>query len=549
MINKIFYNDFVSCKIQKGISRVSKILSLTLGPRGKSIVIWNKDDKPLVLNDGITIVGMVNSVDFIEDSGQFLLKDIISKVNDTVGDGTSTTGVISGNLISKGISIINSGFNPNLFSNGITRGSNFFLKNMYKIAWPLNNNRDILKIATNSAGGDFKVGKILVKAFQKVGTDGLVTIETANSKGISLVIYGGLQIDRGYVSHKFINNFKESSCEFSDCKILITDLSIKSTRDVIKILQIAMEANKPFLIISDEISKKPLQTLITNNIKLNVNICAIKMPSFGNYRKSVLQDIAIATGGQYITKESGFKLKDLSYDKLGSLKRCIITRNNSSFISKSKYKNDIRSRIHFLENLLLKTDSIYEIGNISERIAKLSGGVALIQVGASTEVELGDKKLRVEDAKNATFAALTKGVLSGSSVSLLHYSTFLNKYKSLITTMDEGLGVEILLKSLSLPNRSIIENSDENISKIERKIIENPIEIGFDSENKCISNLNREGILDPCLLIFNCLSISCKITGVIINAKAVISKRNINWNTVNFVASCNNILAPYIFSM
>mmetsp|Transcript_37017 Transcript_37017/g.59421 ORF Transcript_37017/g.59421 Transcript_37017/m.59421 type:complete len:550 (-) Transcript_37017:2893-4542(-) len=525
-IKNICYRDVIIKQIKKGLQDTTNILSLTLGPRGKNIVLWDKTSKPQIINDGTSIINKINNQNFVEHIGQFLVKDVIFNVNDSVGDGTSTTGILTGNVLSRGLSLIHSGYTPYFFSNGIFKCTNILLNKLYKISWPLNNNKDILNIATNSSGGDKLLGKLIVNAYKRVGTDGLISIETSDKNDTSLIVYGGLQIDRGYVSHKFINNFKNSTCEYNDSAILVTDLPIDSIKQAAAIMQSILQIDKPLLIISDTISKKCLNAFLVNNKEKNIKICAVKIPSFGSYRKSILQDISIATGASFYSSDSGMKLKNLKPEDFGSLRKCIVSENNCTLISKNRFKNQIKSRIDYLEKLLSSTDSTFETNLLSERIAKLSGGIAVIRVGAPTELELIDKKLRLEDAKNATFSAVTQGVVTGSAVSLVHLSNFLTYFMALSSCMEESLGMQLLRKSIVVPNRNIILNSDEDGYLMEKKIVNYPFEIGYDAEYKCLTNLVGEGVVDPSLLLYNSLISLCKISSVLMHTQAVISKRH-----------------------
>mmetsp|Transcript_11324 Transcript_11324/g.15803 ORF Transcript_11324/g.15803 Transcript_11324/m.15803 type:complete len:551 (-) Transcript_11324:172-1824(-) len=524
-IKNIGYKDAMVKQIRDGLINTSTILSITLGPRGKNVVLWDKTSKPQVINDGTAIVNKLNHINFLEHTGQNIIKDVIYNINDSVGDGTSTTGLLSGCALSYGLNLITAGYSPNLVCSGIVKGSNLLLNNLFKISWSVNKNRDILNIATNSAGGDILLGKLIVNAYKRVGTGGLISIEASDRKKTSLIIYGGLQIDRGYVTHKFITNFKDSTCEFTDCSILVTDLPISSIKEAAAIMQLSIENNKPLLIISDTIEKKPLTAFIANNHEKRINICAIKIPSFGVYRKSILQDISIATGAEFISKDSTNSLKNIKIESLGTLKRCIIDETSSTLIAKNKYKGQIKSRIKFLENQLSNNNSTYETSNISERIAKLSGGIAVINVGASTELELIDKKLRLEDAKNATFSALTQGVVVGSSVSLIHLSNFIDGFTNLSHQMDEVLGLKLLKKVLMTPNRSIINNANEDGILLGNKIIDFPFEIGYDAEYKCLANLINEGIIDPSLLVYSSMVSICKVSNVLLNAQAAVTQK------------------------
>jgi len=529
MISKtIHYKNNLIKDIRKGLLVTSKILSLTLGPRGKNIVLWDRTTQPLVLNDGTAIVNKLYSLYFTEHVGQFIIKDVLHDINDSVGDGTSTTGVLVSHIISNGLTLTRSGFQPKLFLRGLNIGNSYIKENLFSVAWPLFCNKEILNIATNSAGGDLSLGKLVVQAFKKVGTEGLISIETCDKKTTSLKIYGGLQIDRGYVSHKFINNIKNSSCELKECAVLVTDTKIKTLKEAINIMRSSLEINKPLLLISDEIAKKPLVSLLNNVIKKKINFCAVKIPSFGVYRKAILQDIAIATGARYISTESGDSFDDKLIPQLGYAKKCVVHENSCTIVAKNKYKSRIKERLKFLRVLLQASDSTFEIQQISERIAKLSGGIAVLQLGASTEIELNDKKLRLEDAKNATFASLTQGVVPGSAISLVHFSNYLKISEKYLQIIGENMGLELFLKSILMPNRCIINNSNFDSITIEKEILKYPFEIGFDAENQCITNIISEGIVDPSLLVYNSLNTAKKVTSVVLNARAAVSIKKVD---------------------
>nr|BAS02007.1 chaperone CPN60 [Amorphochlora amoebiformis] len=544
----IYYREIIIKKMQKGLRTTMKILSLTLGPRGKNVVLWDKSTNPVILNDGTSIVNKLNNIKFPEYVGQFVVKDIIHSVNDTVGDGTSTTGVLGSYLLIRGMDIINNGFEINQVFRGMLKSSNLILNRIHKAAWPIQNNKDILRIATNSAGGDAILGNLIIKAFKKVGTDGLISIEATDKKKSTLVVYGGLQLDRGFVSHKFINNFRNSSCEFNDPAILVTDYEINNVKDAVIILQKILEINKPLLLISDSINKKVLSTFITNTSSNKIQMCAVKIPSFGIYRKSILQDISIASGTKFLSKDGGISLSKLNLENFGSIKKCIVSENNCTIVTNNKYKNRINTRIKFLENMLSKTDSVFEIEHLSERIAKLSGGIAVINLGASTELELNDKKLRIEDAKNATFSSLTQGVITGASSSLLHYSKYIRAYTKLTKTIDESLGLELVSRAMVTPQASIVNNSGYDSAKIEKIIGHLPLEIGFDAENKSLSNLVKEGIVDPSLLVYNSITNARNVSQIILNTKAIISL-SIPKKLLSKFSEIGDDHIPYLFNM
>lgn len=503
----------------------------------------------MILNDGITIVKNINFITFNEDCGQFLVKDVLQSMNERVGDGTSTTGILISNLITNGLSYISAGFQSQLLYNGIATSCNILISKLNFSSSILSSNIDALQLATNSAGGDSKLGKLIIKAFQKVGLDGLINIEESEKRHSSLTIFGGIQLERGYVSNKFVNNFAKSTWESNDCAIIVTDLQISKLSEVVKILQIIMEINKPLLIISDDIDKTCLNTIITNNNMKRTNICCLKIPSFGNYRKALLQDIAIATGSLYLSKDSGFEIINLKNSFLGQIKKCIVSDKSCSIVSNNKFKLDIKARINFLENLLLRSDSVFETNFISERIAKLSGGVAIIRLGASSNLELNDKKLRAEDAKNAVFSALSYGVMPGAGSSMLHFSNFISRFSNNLICLDIMLGTQLIKEVLEIPYNKIMQNSFKKNSLIKRSILMSPFEIGFNSNSNCLSNLLKDGVLDPSYIMYNCLILCCFVVGVIFNAKLIISRRKINTKIKNYNVPEKNIDSIYLFNM
>uniref|UniRef100_A0A6V3J5L4 60 kDa chaperonin n=1 Tax=Lotharella globosa TaxID=91324 RepID=A0A6V3J5L4_9EUKA len=520
-------------QIKKGMNRTSKILSLTIGPRGKNIVIWNKSESPIILNDGTSIVNKLSNVNFNEYIGQYIIKEVVHNVNNSVGDGTSTTGILVGDLLQNGLSLVNSGYKYQNISEGLKKICYLLIKKINNIAWPLTKNNDILKIAINSTGGDINLGALLYQAFTKVGINGMINVETTNNKYSNLVINAGFQFDRGYVSHKFINNFDTSSCDYNDCLILVSDLELNTVDDAVVIMQTAMKIGKPLLLITEKIQKKPLITFINNYIKNKIQITAVKIPSFGKYRKAVLQDIAIATGAELLSKDKGSSFKQLQPSFFGNVKKCTVTRSSCTLIIRNKYKASIMKRIKFLENQLIDNESTYETSFISERIAKLSGGVAVIQIGAHSDVELNDKLLRIEDAKNATFAALTKGVITGGATSFVHFANLLHCYFIMLHIINEKIPMNLLINSLKKPGEHIIKNSENNSHLIHRDLVGYPFEIGFDSNFNCIANLASEGISDPSMLFFSSLNTLSKIAPVLLSVKMLLTKnKNIKMSAV-----------------
>lgn len=541
MKNSIYKNRNID-QITKGISKTSKILSLTIGPKGKNIVVWNKARSPVILNDGTSIVNNLNNVNFNEYVGQYIIKEVVHIINNNVGDGTSTSGILVGDLLQNGLNLVNTGYKYQSISEGLKKICYLLVKKVNFIAWPLTKNNDILTIAINSVGGDVNLGTLLYKAFTKVGVNGMINVETTNNKHSKLVINGGFQIDRGYVSHKFVNNFDASSSEYDDCLVLISDLELDSTEDAIIIMQNAIKIGKPLLLIVEKIEKNPLLTFINNYIKKKIRITAIKTPSFGKYRKSILQDIAITTGAELMSKDKGASFKQLRPEFFGSVKKCFVTRSSCTLVMKNKYKNSTLKRIKFLEKQLIGNESIYETSFISERIAKLSGGIAIIQVGAHSDIELNDKLLRIEDAKNTTFAALTKGVVPGGGASFVHFSNLLYHYFIISTMIKEKIPLNLLVNSLRKPSEYIIENSGANAHLICRDLMLYPCEIGFNSNSNYMTNLISEGINDPSMLFYSSINTISKVTPVLLSVKILLAKnKNVKIN--------NNIIKNTIFQI
>nr|BAS01479.1 60 kDa heat shock protein, CPN60 protein [Lotharella vacuolata] len=518
-------------QIKKSLLRTTKILSLTIGPKGKNIVIWNKFDTPTILNDGTSIVNNLNSIKFNEYIGQYIIKEVVHNTNNSVGDGTSTTGILVGDLLQKGLGLISSGYKHQYITENLKKICYLLIKKINFIAWPLTKNDHIFKIAVNSTGGDADLGILLYNAFMKVGINGMINIETTNNKYSNLVINGGFQFDAVIFLINY-KHFNSSSCEYTDCLVLVSDLELKTVDDAVVIMQNIMKIGKPLLLITEKIEKKPLITFINNYIKNKIKITAVKIPSFGKYRKAILQDISIATGAELISKDKGLSFKQVQPHFFGSVKKCSVTNSSCTLIIKNKYKNSILKRIDFLEKQLIDNESTYETSFISERIAKLSGGVAIIQIGAHSELELTDKLLRIEDAKNATFASLTKGVITGGAVPFLHISNLLYQYAVLIT--EEKICLNLLINSLKKPAAYIIKNSENNFHSIYRTLMFYPFEIGFDSNFNCISNLSYEGIVDPSMLFYSSLNSVSKITPVLLSVKTMLIKNKnikINYNT------------------
>jgi chaperonin GroL len=516
----VIFEDNARRRLQNGINKCVDAISTTLGPRGRNVVLERPYSVPQVINDGVSIARAIELLDPVENAGAQLVKEVAGKTNDSAGDGTTTASVLARELIKFGLQSVSIGNNPIKIKKGIDKACNFLVNSIKVISKPIKGRKDIKNVATISAGNDNIVGEMIAEALERVGANGVLSIENSNSFETTIEVQEGMEIDRGYISTRFVNDSEKSLTEYENCLVLVADSKIADARELIPILEQVTKKNQPLLIIADDVTDEALSTIVVNKIRGILQVVAVKAPGFGDRRKALLQDIAIISGAEYISKEMGMKIAQVKLEQLGVVRRVTVSSSSCLLIADHKQRDEIELRIAQIKKELIETDSGYDSEKLSERIAKLAGGVAVIKVGGFTETEQTDRKLRIEDAKNATFAAIEEGIVPGGGTTLLHLSEQLPNFLLQITEEEEKLGVEIVMKALRSPCRIIARNAGIEGELIVETVLGKPLNIGYDAMENKIENLMEKGIIDPAKVVRSALQNSCSIAGIVLSTQA-----------------------------
>lgn len=512
-------------RLQIGINKVADAVAVTLGPRGRNVVLEQKFGVPQVINDGVSIARAIDLKDAVENAGAQLIKEVAGRTNDSAGDGTTTASVLAREMIHYGLQNVTAGANPIAVKKGIDKTCEFLVDKLKEAAKPVKGRQDIKNVATISSGNDSFVGEMIADALDKVGSNGVLSIEGSNSIDTFVEVQEGMEIDRGYISPQFVTNQERLLVEYDNARVLVTDQKIESVRDIIPILEQVTRLNQPLVIVAEDVTGEALATLVVNKLRGILNVAAIKAPGFGERRKALLQDIAIVTGAEFIAKDLGMKVESTVVEQLGTARKMTINNTSTTIIADAASRDEIDMRIAQLKKELAETDSVYDTEKLSERIAKLSGGVAVIKVGAATEAELEDRKLRIEDAKNATFAAVEEGIVPGGGAALLHLSELVPAFRDTLTDAEERLGADIVMKSLRAPCRIIAENAGSEGEVVISRLLGQPFEIGFNAMDDRIENLLEAGVIDPAKVTRNALQNSCSIAGIMLTTQAVMVEK------------------------
>lgn len=512
-------------KIQAGIDKLADAVGVTLGPRGRNVVLEEKFGMPQVINDGVTIARAIELPDPVENAGAQLIKEVAGRTNDSAGDGTTTASVLAREMIKYGLQSVAAGANPVTVKRGMDKTSEFCRKKLDELTIPVRNAADIRAVASISAGNNEEIGNMIAEAIEKVGPDGVLSIETGSGLETVVEVEEGMEIDRGYISPQFVNDNERLMVEYEGCRILITDEKIEQVQMLVPLLEeVSQAGSPPLLIIAEDITGEALATLVVNKMRGVLKVAAIKAPGFGERRKALLQDIAIVTGAQYIAKDLGLSVQRATMDSLGYARKVSIAQTTTTLIADGASKEDIDMRVAQLKQELAETDSVYDTEKLSERIAKLAGGVAVIKVGAATETELEERKLRIEDAKNATFAAVEEGIVPGGGAALVHLSKMIDEFIPTLTNAEERLGAEIVQKALLAPCRLIGNNAGVEGDVIVQHVMDGDFNYGYDAMVGEYGDLIEKGVIDPKKVTRSGVQNSCSIAGMVLTTQAVITE-------------------------
>ncbi|XP_030447891.1 ruBisCO large subunit-binding protein subunit alpha [Syzygium oleosum] len=521
---EIAFDQSSRAALQSGIDKLTDAVALTLGPRGRNVVL-DEFGNPKVVNDGVTIARAIELPDAMENAGAALIREVASKTNDSAGDGTTTASVLAREIIKLGLLSITSGANPVSVKRGIDKTVQGLIQELEKRARPVEGRDDIKAVATISAGNDELIGTMIADAIDKVGPDGVLSIESSSSFETTVDVEEGTEIDRGYISPQFVTNPEKLIVEFENARVLVTDQKISAIKDIIPLLEKTTQLRAPLLIIAEDVTGEALATLVVNKLRGILNVAAIKAPGFGERRKAILQDIAILTGAEYQASDLGLLVENTSVEQLGLARKVTISKDSTTIIADAASKDELQARIAQLKKELSETDSVYDSEKLAERIAKLSGGVAVIKVGAATETELEDRKLRIEDAKNATFAAIEEGIVPGGGAALVHLSACVPAIKDKLEDADERLGADIVQKALMAPASLIAQNAGIEGEVVVEKVKASEWEIGYNAMTDKYENLVESGVIDPAKVARCALQNAASVAGMVLTTQAIVVEK------------------------
>ena len=503
-------------------------VSVTLGPKGRNVVLEKKYGSPQIINDGVTIAKEINLVDHIENTGVSLIRQAASKTNEVAGDGTTTATVLAYAMVKEGLKNVAAGANPISIKLGMEKATQYFITQINEFAQPVEDIQEIEHVASISAGNDHIIGSLIADALNKVGKEGVISLEEGKGITTELEITEGMKLEKGFVSPYFVTNTDKMEVSYENPYILLTDKRITLVQqDLLPVLEQVTKTKRPLLIIAEDIEKEALATLILNKLRGIVNVVAIRAPGFGDFRKQILSDIAILTNGTVITQDAGLSLDNIQLNLLGQARRIIITKDITTIVSNGENLDKIKIRCEQLRKQSNIADTIYEKEKLQDRIAKLSGGIAVIKVGAITETEMKDKKLRLEDAINATRAAVEEGIVPGGGATLTHLSSNLNAWSKNNLKEDELIGALIVAKAILAPLRRIAENAGINGPVIIEKVQEQEFEVGYNAANNIFGNMYEEGIVDPAKVTRSGLQNATSIASMILTTECIIITDNV----------------------
>ncbi|XP_075672544.1 chaperonin 60 subunit alpha 2, chloroplastic isoform X1 [Castanea sativa] len=510
--------------LQDGIDKLADAVSLTLGPRGRNVIL-SESGSLKVINDGVTIARSIELSDAIENAGAMLIQEVATKMNDLAGDGTTTAIVLARAMIKSGMLAVAFGANPVSLKKGMDKTVKELVKVLKKKSVPVRGRDDMKAVATISSGNDEFVGNLIAEAIEKIGPDGVISIESSSSFETSVIIEEGMKIDKGYMSPHFITNHDKSIVEFDNAKVLVTDQKISTVKEIVPLLEKTTQLSVPLLIIAEDISRQVLETLVVNKMQGLLNVAVVKCPGFLEGKKALLQDIALMTGADFLSGDLGLMLECATSDQLGIARKVTITSNSTTIVADPTTKAEIQARILQIKKDLAETDNASLSRKLSERIAKLSGGVAVIKVGAHTEVELEDRKLRIEDAKNATFAAMAEGIVPGGGATYIHLSELIPIIKNSMEDLDEQSGADIVAKALLAPAKSIASNAGVDGEIVVEKTRTCNWQTGYNAMTGRYEDLLSAGVADPCRVSRCALQNAVSIAGVVLTTQAVLVEK------------------------
>jgi chaperonin GroEL len=519
---QVFFGDEARHKMVRGVNILANAVKVTLGPKGRNVVLERSFGAPTVTKDGVSVAKEIELKDKFENMGAQMVKEVASKTSDAAGDGTTTATVLAQSIVTEGMKYVAAGMNPMDLKRGIDKAVSAAVEELKKLSKPTTTNKEIAQVGSISANSDQSIGDIIAKAMDKVGKEGVITVEDGKSLENELEIVEGMQFDRGYLSPYFINNAEKQICVLENPYVLLHDKKISSIRDLLPILEQVAKAGRPLLIIAEEVEGEALATLVVNSIRGILKTCAVKAPGFGDRRKAMLEDIAILTGGTVIAEETGMTLEKATLNDLGQAKRIEIAKENTTIIDGAGDPKAIEARVKAIRAQIEEATSDYDREKLQERVAKLAGGVAVIKVGAATEVEMKEKKARVEDALHATRAAVEEGIVAGGGVALIRAKQAIAKLKG--ENPDQEAGIKIVLRAMEEPLRMIVANSGYEPSVVVNRVAEGKGNFGFNAQTGEYGDLVSMGVLDPTKVTRTALQNAASVAGLMLTTDAMVAE-------------------------
>ncbi|MCR5536040.1 MAG: chaperonin GroEL [Succinivibrio sp.] len=518
---QVFFGNDARTQMLEGVNVLANAVKVTLGPKGRNVVLDKSYGAPLITKDGVTVAKEVELEGKFQNMGAQMVKEVASKANDAAGDGTTTATVLAQAIVNEGLKAVAAGMNPMDLKRGIDKAVDSAVSELKKLSVPCKDKTAIAQVGTISANSDETVGNLIAEAMEKVGRDGVITVEDGQGLEDQLDLVEGMQFDRGYLSPYFINKPDTSTVELENPYILMCDKKISNIRDILNILEGVAKAGKSLLIIAEDVESEALATLVVNNMRGIVKVAAVKAPGFGDRRKAMLQDIAILTAGTVVSSELGMELEKTTLDDLGVAKRVVITKDDTTIIDGNGEENAIKDRVAQIRKQIEESTSDYDREKLQERVAKLAGGVAVIKVGAATEVAMKEKKARVEDAMHATRAAVEEGVVAGGGAVLVHVAKKIADLKG--DNQDQNVGIKVALTAMEAPLRQIVTNAGQEASVIANKVREGDDTFGYNAGNDQFGNMIEMGILDPTKVTRSALQYAASIAGLMITTECMIA--------------------------
>ena len=521
MAKRIIYNENARRALEKGMDILAEAVAVTLGPKGRNVVLEKKFGAPQIVNDGVTIAKEIELEDNVENTGVALIRQAASKTNDSAGDGTTTATVLAHAIVKEGLRNVAAGANAISLKRGIDKATAYLVNKIAEHARPVEDSKSIAQVGSISAGNDEEVGSMIAEAMDKVGREGVISLEEGKSMTTELEVTEGMRFDKGYISPYFVTDTERMEAVLDEPYILITDKKIALVQDLVPVLEQVARSGRPLIILAEDIEKEALATLVVNRLRGVLNVAAVKAPGFGDRRKAMLEDIAVLTGGQVISEDTGLKLDNTKLDMLGQARRLTITKDSTTIVAEGNEK-DVKARCEQIRRQIEETESTYDKEKLQERLAKLSGGVAVIKVGAATETEMKDRKLRLEDAINATKAAVEEGIVPGGGTTLAHLVPDLTEWVTANLKDEELTGGMIVSRALAAPLMRIAENAGKNGAVVAERVKELPFNTGYDAANDAFVDMLEAGVVDPAKVTRSALQNAASIAGMVLTTECIV---------------------------